>query len=288
MALSRKTGRESTRRKELTERTRQEGRALSRRRRAEARRLGPVVAPAARFASWIAPRITGALMFAIKLIAALIALIAEVGQVAIGWVVRRAMVLAGATARGLQRHVTPMSTVAFVGASAAVALGVSQFFNYHGVAVDAPAYAGEVGNVASAPMTGTETAGSAHLWVLIPIAAAAVVLVMATYRGHTRFAAAVSLCGVLGLAVALAIDLPQGLDAGRPGLAFSGAQAELLQGFWAEVASSAVLILCGGLLAHYSRGVAGERGDRVGTAVRRGRVSHDDGGGVSPGLQMES
>jgi hypothetical protein len=125
--------------------------------------------------------------------------------------------------------------------------------------------------------------------VLIPIAAAAVFLVIATYHGHTRFAGAVSLCGLLGLAVAIAIDLPQGLDAGRPGLAFSGAQAELLQGFWAEVASSAVLILCGGLLAHYSRGMAGERRHEAGTAPGRNRASHDDGGGgISPGLQTES
>jgi hypothetical protein len=182
--------------------------------------------------------------------------------------------------------VTPRSTVAFVGLAAAVGLGVSQFFDYHGVAVDAPNYAGEVGSVAPAPLVGTKTAGSAHLWVLLPVAIAAFILVIGAYRGERRLAGAVAICGLLGLAVALAIDLPQGLDVGRPGLAFSGSQAELLQGFWAEVACSAVLILCGALLPLYSRRVAVERrrGSRR-TGARR-RVRRDDGG-ISPGLQTE-
>src|SRR3954447_5386542 len=271
---------------ELTERTRQEGRELSRRRRAEARKLRPVFAPVTRFACWIAPYITGGLMFVLKLFAALTALIAEVGAVAGSWLARRARAGAAATADAAQRHVTPRSTVAFVGIAAAVGLGVSQFFDFHGVAVDAPEYAGEVGSVASAPVVGTESAGSAHLWVLIPIAIAAIVLIVAAYRGQTRLAGAVTVCGVLGLAVTLAIDLPQGLDAGRAGLAFSGSQAVLLQGFWAEVACSAVLMLCGGLLALYSRDMPA-RTRRRSRSARRRRVRREDGG-VSHGLQPES
>ncbi len=272
--------------KELTERTRREGRELSRRRRAEARRLGPVFAPVGRLASGLAPRITGALLFVIKLFAALIALLAELGAVGGRWIVEHARALAGGLARAT-RHVTPLSTVAFVGIAAAIGLGVSQFFDYHGVAVDAPEYAGEVGSVANVPLVGTETAGSAHLWVLIPIAVAAVVLIIGAYRGDTRLSGAVALCGLLGLAVAIAIDLPQGLDAGRAGLAFSGADAVLLQGFWAEVSCSAILVLCGGLLALYSRGVASaRRGRSRGTVARRG-ARHGDSG-ISPGLQAES
>jgi hypothetical protein len=184
----------------------------------------------------------------------------------------------------LRRNVKPRSTVAFVGIAAAIGLGVSQFFDYHGVVVDAPGYAGKIGAEVPAPITATETAGSAHLWVLLPVAAAAIVLIVAAYGGRPRLAAAVSVCGVLGSAVALAIDVPQGLDAGRAGLAFNGTEAELLQGFWAEVACSAVLILCGGLLAHYSRDVAAAR-----RRARRGRgsrrVPREDVGGISPGLQ---
>jgi hypothetical protein len=197
-----------------------------------------------------------------------------VGAVAGGWLARRTRAAVSATSRWAMEHVTPLSTVAFVGIAAAVGLGVSQFFDYHGVAVDAPNYAGEFNSVAPAPIVGTKTAGSAHLWVLIPVAVAAVVLIIGAYRGEKRLAGAVTICGLLGLAVALAIDLPQGLDAGRPGLAFSGSEAQLLQGFWAEVSCSAILMLCGGLLALYSRGV---------TAERRGGWR----AGISPGLQTE-
>jgi hypothetical protein len=276
----------SSRVRELTERTRREGRELARSRRGDARKLGAVVSPVRNFASWIAPHITGSLMWVLKLFAALLTLLAELGAVAVSWIAERARVGASATAGWAERNVTPHSTVAFVGIAAAIGLGISQFFDYHGVAVDAPEYAGEVGAVANVPIVGAETAGSAHLWVLIPVAAAAVVLIIGAYRGNTRLAGAVALCGLLGLAVALAIDLPQGLDAGRPGLAFSGSEAVLLQGFWAEVACSAVLMLCGGLLAHYSRGVAASRRGRSRRAARR-RVGREDGG-ISPGLQTES
>jgi hypothetical protein len=226
-------------------------------------------------------------MFVLKLFAALIALLAELGAVGGTWVAERTRAAASATARGAQRHVTPLSTVAFVGIAAAVGLGISQFFDYHGVAVDAPNYAGEVGSTAPAPIVGTETAGSAHLWVLIPVAVAAIVLIIGAYRGERRLAGAVAICGLLGLAVAVAVDLPQGLDAGRPGLAFSGSQAVLLQGFWAEVACSAVLMLCGGLLAVYSRGMAVQRRGGSQSAAARRRVRSKDGG-ISPGLQTES
>ncbi len=279
--------RPSSRVRELTERTRREGHELSRGRRGETRKLRPVFAPVGRFVGWIAPYITGSLMFVIKLFAALIALLAELGSVAGSWLAERTRAVATATARGAERHVTPLSTVAFVGIAAAVGLGVSQFFDYHGVAVDAPNYAGEVGSTAPAPIVGAHTAGSAHLWVLIPVAVAAIVLIVGAYRGETRLAGGVAICGLLGLAVAGGIDLPQGLDAGRPGLAFSGSEAQLLQGFWAEVACSAVLMLCGGLLALYSRGVAAPRRGGSRSAARRGRVRRKDDG-ISPGLQTES
>ena len=294
---------------ELTERTRTEARALSRRQSREARRamraqseelgmrvrgtaletrrlLRPVLAPARALWGWVAPHITRGLLFVIKLLAALIALITELGTVTVRWLVSRGTALATATWELAQRYVTPLSTVAFVGLAAAVGLGVSQFFDYHGVAVDVPNYTGHTRVVAPPPVTGTATAGSAHLWILLPIAAAAAVLIVATYLGRPRLAGAVALCGLLGIAVTLAIDLPQGLDAGRPGLAFYGAQAELLQGFWAELACSATLMLCGGLLALYSRGVATQtrrRGSRAPERAGRGDV-----GGISPGLQAGS
>jgi hypothetical protein len=293
MALRRGTGRRSAPRKrsgsrleELTERTRQEGRALSQRRRADVPRLRPVVAPAAGFASWVAPYITGALMFVIKLLAALIALTLEIGLVVIRWTAGAVYGWALVIAEATRRHVTPRSTVAFVGVAAAVGLGISQFFDYHGVAVDAPGYAGRLGAEVPVPITGRETAGSAHFWVLLPVAAVAAILMLAGYRGRPRLARLAALCGLIGLAVAVSVDLPQGLEVGRPGLAFNGTEAQLLQGFWSEVACSAVLILCGGLLAHYSRGMTRERKRRpreAGGDMRR--APHQEVSGVNPGLQ---
>jgi hypothetical protein len=294
---------------ELTEQTRAEARALSRKRRIEARRalraqtksldvgtrmrgagyetrrlLRPVFAPVAGLFSRMAPYISRSLLFVLQLLAALIALIVEVVQLGVRGVGRLLGVSGVALAGWLGRHVTPRSTVAFVGASAAVLLGVAQFSDYHGVAVDAQNYAGPIGRTAPAPLTGTESAGSAHLWVLLPVAALALLFVLGAYRGSGRFAAGMVVCGVVGIAVALAIDLPQGLDAGREGLAFYGAQAQLLGGFWAEIAASATLILCGCLLPLYSRGVARPRRRRA----RRSRASHQDVGGIPPGLQAES
>jgi hypothetical protein len=296
---------------ELTERTRREARAMDRRRRRQARRavrpeqdLGvrlrgaaletrrrvrPVGAPVASLFSWIARPVARTLLFVIQLIAALIAVVLEVGQIVVrgagGALLGAALIVVEAT----RRHVTPRSTVAFVGVAAAVGLGVSQFFDYHGVAVDAPNYAGEVGAVAGVPIVDRQSAGSAHLWILLPVAALAAVMIVAAYRGPTRLAGGVAICGLVGLAIAFAIDLPQGLDAGRAGLAFTGTEARLLQGFWAEVACSAVLVLCGGLLGHYSRGVSQERRRR-----RRGtpggsarRSPHREVGGIYPGLQAE-
>jgi hypothetical protein len=299
----------------LTERTRQEARALSRKRRIEARRslraetpaaaagvrlrglgyetrrrLRPVFAPVAALLSWMAPYITRSLLFVIKLIAALIALLLEVTQLLISRIRTLIGVLAITVAGWTRRHVTPPVTVALVGAGAAILLGASQFADYHGVAVDAPAYSGEIGRVAPAPITGQETAGSAHVWILLPIAAAALLMVLGAYRGHRRFAAGLVICGVLGLAVALAVDLPQGLDVGRPGLAFTGAEAKLLGGFWVEVFSSATLILCGCLLPLYSRGMNPRKRTRSDgwERSRRKRESHQEIGGISPGLQAES
>jgi hypothetical protein len=294
---------------ELTERTRREARALSRKRRIEARRalraetpgldlgvrlrgagyetrrrLRPVFTPAAALLSRVAPYITRSLLFVIQLVGALVALVLALAQFAIGRLTTLLGVLAMTVAHWTRRHVTPRATVAFVGACAAVLLGAAQFADYHGVAIDASSYAGPIGRTVPAPITGTETAGSAHLWVLLPVAAIALVLAVGAYLGSRRFAAGLVVCGVIGLAVAIAIDLPQGLETGREGLAFYGADAELLGGFWVEVTSSATLILCGCLLPLYSRGIAPpKRGRRA-----RSRTSHRDVGGIPPGLQAES
>ncbi|HET9120321.1 MAG TPA: hypothetical protein VFN72_07280, partial [Solirubrobacterales bacterium] len=252
------------------------------------RRLRPVAAPVAAFFGWIGRPVARALLFVVQLLAALIAGVLRIGEAVVRWGGALLMSTGLTVVEATRRHVNPRSTVAFVGVCAAVGLGVSQFFDYHGVAVDAPDYAGEIGKIAPVPITDRETAGSAHLWILLPVAGAAALLMIAAYRGRPRLAAGVAACGLIGLAVAIAIDLPQGLEVGRAGLAFNGTEAKLLEGFWAEVACSAVLILCGGLLAHYSRAVTGDRrrrGRRSELAARR--APHREVGGIYPDLQAE-
>src|ERR687898_914143 len=276
-----------TRMEEVTARTREEVRVRLRGGALETRRrLRPVFAPFARPLSAIAPFVTGSLLFAVRLVAAVPLLLLAAAQAAIGWSATRGVDAALASGEVLRRVVTPLRTAAFVGVAAAGALGGSQFADYRGVAVDASAYAGELGATVPVPITDKEAAGSAHLWILLPLAAVALCLVLAAYR-RPRLAGAVAICGVLGLAVAIVVDLPQGLDSGRAGIAYSGSEARLLEGFWAEVSASAALMLSGALLALYSRGVTDEgRANRRGTRrPARARSSQSDVGGVSPGLQ---
>jgi hypothetical protein len=255
------------------------------------RRLRPAFSPVGRFVSRAAPRITGALFFAVKLVAALVALVLETTQAGGRWLVPRISVAARSTLAFLERNVTPLRTAAVVGAGAAIALGASQFLDYHGVAVDAPDYEGSIQAIAPAPITDKETTGDAHLWILLPVAVLALALLAGAYvgarRGKTGLAGAVAACGLVGIAVALAIDLPQGLDTGRASLAFTGTEARLLEGFWAEISASAALMLSGGLLALYSRGVRRERRRqrRAREDARRRRVSHPEigGAGLQPG-----
>jgi hypothetical protein len=240
--------------------------------------------------SWVAPLVSRSLLFVIQLIAALIALVLELAQLLISGVRTVIGVVSVTLAGWMQRHVTPRATVAVVGAGAAVLLGASQFANYHGVAVDTPDYGGDIGSVVSPPITATESAGSAHVWILLPIAALALLMVWGAYKGSRRFAAGLVICGIFGLGVALAVDLPQGLETGRAGLAFNGVEAQLLGGFWVEVFSSATLVLCGCLLPLYSRGINARRRRRPDSRelAPRARPSHPEIEGVPPWTWAES
>ena len=51
--------------------------------------------------------------------------------------------------------------------------------------------------------------------------------------------------GVLTLAVTLLIDLPDATDTTEASLAYAGAQARLLSGFWLELVAGAALMVTG-------------------------------------------
>ncbi len=162
------------------------------------RLLRPVLAPARALWGWVAPHITRGLLFVIKLLAALIALITELGTVTVRWLVSRGTALATATWELAQRYVTPLSTVAFVGLAAAVGLGVSQFFDYHSVrrcrtfpttpatrGVVAPLRRSREPRRPAAPASGSCCRSRPRRrW-----------LIVATYLGRPRLAGAVALCG---------------------------------------------------------------------------------------------
>jgi hypothetical protein len=152
--------------------------------------------------------------------------------------------------------VTPERTLALVIVAAAGLLAGSQFADYTGVRIGTPEYAA-VAPGAPAPLVSTAKAGSAHAWMLIPVAAVALLATIAAMGGRWRMARLASLAGLAGLAVALLVDRPKGLEEGAAAIDYSGAKATLLGGFYAEVAASAVLAICGILLADRLRAVAG-------------------------------
>jgi hypothetical protein len=222
------------------------------------RRLEPVGRAIHPLLSGVAPPVSSGMFAAVWAPVLGLAKLTDWGTAAAGWVVPRARALAAAFVALLHRHVTPVTTVAVVGAGAAIALGVSQFLDYRGIAVGEQLYEGEVGSVAPAPLTDKATAGSAHAWVLLPLALAALALIVGTATGRWRLGRAAGILGVVSIAVILAVDLPKGLDEGAEGAAYASSGAELLEGFWIELVASAVIALCGFLLARYVREQRGE------------------------------
>jgi hypothetical protein len=160
-------------------------------------------------------------------------------------------------ARALQlaeRYLTPERVLVAVTAAAAGCLAYSQFVDYRGVEVGQPQYVG-VSTIAPPPQTDRIVAGDAHAYVLVPLAAIAVVIaLMALLSRRWQLGRLVSVIGLVGIAISLAIDLPKGLDAGTAGNAFAGAKATLTDGFYAQLAASAALVLCGWVLAMNLRG----------------------------------
>ena len=155
----------------------------------------------------------------------------------------------------LASAVTPLRGVLGVALLAAVLLGVSQFVDYRGVAVGAPDYAAYSGAdlVAPAPQVDREPAGSAHAYVLVPVAVLAIALLLLAARGRWQLGRVVSLLGVLAIAIALVVDAPAGLDESAQAIAYSGVEAHLIEGFWVQLVSAGVLVAGGLLVSRYAR-----------------------------------
>lgn len=157
--------------------------------------------------------------------------------------------LAARAATRASAVLTPQRAICLAILAAAICLGVSQFTEYRAVEVGEPGYAGLPGG-AAAPTVAGEEAGAAHAYLLLPVAVLAGLLALVVLRNGARrgLGRVVFALGALALAVALVVDLPAGLDAGAEEARFAGATAVLENGFYAELASAAGLMLGGALL----------------------------------------
>jgi hypothetical protein len=164
--------------------------------------------------------------------------------------------LAVATYRALARHLTPARAVALVCLVALAALFASQWLDYRTVAIGTDAYSGVVETVTGAPEVDRARAGDAHAWVMLPLALTGLVALVLAFAGRPRAARLLVAVGAAVLAISLLVDLPNGLDVGAAGVAYEGAAATLIEGFWLQIAAAAVLIAAGAMLPRYLRPAA--------------------------------
>jgi hypothetical protein len=216
------------------------------------RRVRTAVAPRAR---WLGRRLRPVGVFALRRLARLERRLLR----AKAWAVR-----AATRASAL---LTPRRAICLTILASAVLLIVAQFVEYRAVEIGRSGYAGLP--AAEAPTVGGETAGEAHAYLLAPVGLLAAALALLAMPNPRRRAAKrtnrtlsassaggrqqglgriVFLLGLLSLAVALLVDLPAGLDASAESARFSGAEAVLYDGFYAEIAAAAGLMLGGALL----------------------------------------
>ncbi len=193
--------------------------------------------------------------------------------VLVGWrrALRPGLVLAAAAVATVYRlakqHLTPARGVAAVAVVALIALGVSQWLDYRSISVGTNAYSDEVDLIASAPDIDVQRAGTAHAWVMVPLAAAGLAALALALTGRPWAGRGLVLVGIGAIAISLLVDAPKGLDEGQAAVVYDGAAARLLEGFWLQVAAGVSLIACGLLLPSYLR--AGRRA--TSSAAKRDR-----------------
>jgi hypothetical protein len=180
--------------------------------------------------------------------------------------------------RAAERRLTPKRAVVGVTIAVLVLLVVSQWSDYREISVGNFAYSGGVQDVAPAPDVATDRAGVAHDWVLIPIAVVGLVLVGAAIAGRWRAGRLLAGLGVAVIAISLLVDVPKGLDEGSAAVAYEGAKASLLEGFWVQIVCGAAMICCGLLLSAHSR--------PEGAAAKRARRPRLRGGTIKKRLRL--
>jgi hypothetical protein len=196
-------------------------------------------AEAGRAWAWAWPRLRPLAVFFFRAIA-----LAERGLRRVATALARAATTASAA-------ITPQRAIGAVIVAAGLCLVASQFVDYRGVEIGQPGYAG-LPNVAQPPTVDVRTAGQAHSYLLLPLGLlAALVGLLSIRRDRRRLGLTVAGLGLIAVATILLVDRPAGLDTGAQASRFAGAKAVLDDGFYAELAAAAGLVLAG--LLYYAR-----------------------------------
>lgn len=207
----------------------------------------------------------GLLGLALELLIGLWALLAGPGRTLLG---RLAAGVALAS-----RVLTPARVLAFVVGAAALLLALSQFVDYRAINIGTGDYALlDAGSVAPAPEVGREQAGDPHAYAMVPLAALSLLLLGAALRGRWRLCRLISLAGVAAVLLALLVDRPTGLDLGRAALAYEGAKATLLEGFYAQIFSGLLLGASSLLLARELQEATATQRRAIGRGLGRHRL----------------
>jgi hypothetical protein len=226
----------------------------------------PLYGGAVRLLAWIGRRLRPLGVFALRLLG--------LGERSL----RRAATLSVRGATRASATVTPERGICGVIVASAACLVASQLVDYRGVEVGEPGYAGLPG-VATAPEVGLETPVDAHSYALIPVALlAAALAVIAARRHRTGLGRPVFLLGAMCVAVVLLVDRPAGLDASAQLARFSGANAVLTEGFYAQLAAAGGMMLGGLLLTYAPRTRRASAGRRRRIRARKPRLARTQEG----------
>ena len=100
------------------------------------------------------------------------------------------------------------------------------------------------------------TGGENHGYALLIVATVAAVMTLLALRGARPPAFALAALGVLALAIALLVDLPDTRASGGlpESLAYEQARAPARAGLWLELLGGALLVVAGGLLVSSTSG----------------------------------
>jgi hypothetical protein len=118
-------------------------------------------------------------------------------------------------------------------------------------------------------LTGWDRHGPA----LLVVAGFALVMLVGVLRGARPAMAAVAVCGVVALAIAVVVDLPRLDDTGQVGALYSDASAGPEAGFWLELCGGALLLVAGGGLLAVARRSGAPVDERSRTTQRGEGVS---------------